>query len=333
MVGSAKRKNGILNNELYKGTIAYNRQRFVKDPSTGKRVSRVNPESEWLRQDVPELRIINEELWQRVQRRRESRGGPQIHKQRGPQRLLSGLIYCGCCGAKYNIATKDHMRCSARTNSGICDRSRNVRMSDVEWRVLVSLEQHLFSDDMFDLGVNAYRAEFERAQGDQGATRSRKEAELADVQRKMDRLLRLVEDGHADPAVAGPRLNELANRKRELVGELAQRPDGTEIILVGDSAAGCRKMVEGLRMRSLDGDADEREAVQLVRGFVRRVVVLPRDEDEPQGLEIEAGSVPIGTKADYDCNFGCGGPQPVHHAVHVLPAEPFGSDFRWAKAA
>ena len=30
---------------------------------------------------------------------------------------------------------------------------------------------------------------------------------------------------------------------------------------------------------------------------------------------------------------GCGGPQPVHHAVHVLPAEPFGSDFRWAKAA
>ena len=31
IVGSPKRKNGILNNELYKGTIAYNRQRFLKD--------------------------------------------------------------------------------------------------------------------------------------------------------------------------------------------------------------------------------------------------------------------------------------------------------------
>ena len=76
-------------------------------------------------------------------------------------------------------------------------------------------------------------------------------------------------------------------------------------------AAYCRKMVKGLRTRSLDGDADEREAVQLVRGFVRRVVVLPRDEDEPQGLEIEAGSVSNETKTDYDCNVGCGGSHPL----------------------
>ena len=48
IVGSPKQKNGILNNEPYKGTIAYNRQRFLKDPATGKRVSRPNPESEWL---------------------------------------------------------------------------------------------------------------------------------------------------------------------------------------------------------------------------------------------------------------------------------------------
>ena len=53
LVGSPKRRNGLLNNELYRGTIAYNRQRFVKDPATGKRVSRPNPETEWQRQDVP----------------------------------------------------------------------------------------------------------------------------------------------------------------------------------------------------------------------------------------------------------------------------------------
>ena len=41
--GSVKRRNGILNNELYIGRIVWNRQRFIKDPDTGKRVSRPNP--------------------------------------------------------------------------------------------------------------------------------------------------------------------------------------------------------------------------------------------------------------------------------------------------
>ena len=63
-MGSPKRRNGILNNEIYRGTIVYNRQRFLKDPSTGKRVSRENPQNEWHRQEVPELRIVDEELWE-----------------------------------------------------------------------------------------------------------------------------------------------------------------------------------------------------------------------------------------------------------------------------
>ncbi len=51
--GSRQRRNGILNNELYLGRITYNRQRFVKDPETGKRVSRLNPEHEWITTEVP----------------------------------------------------------------------------------------------------------------------------------------------------------------------------------------------------------------------------------------------------------------------------------------
>ena len=43
--GSRQRRNGILNNELYIGRITYNRQRFVKDPESGKRVSRTPPRS------------------------------------------------------------------------------------------------------------------------------------------------------------------------------------------------------------------------------------------------------------------------------------------------
>lgn len=41
----------------------------MKDPSTGRRVSRMNPESEWIIKDVPDLRIIDDDLWQAVRRK------------------------------------------------------------------------------------------------------------------------------------------------------------------------------------------------------------------------------------------------------------------------
>ncbi|SMO84297.1 Recombinase [Paracoccus laeviglucosivorans] len=60
--GNAKRGTGILNNELYIGRLVWNRQRFIKDPGTGKRQTRPNPPEEW----VIYLRIIDDDLWQRV---------------------------------------------------------------------------------------------------------------------------------------------------------------------------------------------------------------------------------------------------------------------------
>ncbi|WBO61162.1 hypothetical protein GT370_10165 [Acidocella sp. MX-AZ03] len=41
--GHATRGTGILRNELYIGRMVWNRMRYLKDPATGKRVSRMNP--------------------------------------------------------------------------------------------------------------------------------------------------------------------------------------------------------------------------------------------------------------------------------------------------
>jgi site-specific DNA recombinase len=40
--GHACRGNGVVNNELCAGVLVWNRQRFIKNPNTGKRVSRPN---------------------------------------------------------------------------------------------------------------------------------------------------------------------------------------------------------------------------------------------------------------------------------------------------
>ena len=70
--GNPDRGTGILNNELYIGKLVWNRLRYIKDPETGKRVSRPNPESEWITQDVADLRIIADDLWQAVKARQKS---------------------------------------------------------------------------------------------------------------------------------------------------------------------------------------------------------------------------------------------------------------------
>src|SRR5262249_40726515 len=67
--GHAGRGTGILNNELYVGRLVWNRQRYVKDPDTGKRLARPNPIAEWVSTEVPALRIVEEELWTRAKER------------------------------------------------------------------------------------------------------------------------------------------------------------------------------------------------------------------------------------------------------------------------
>ena len=67
--GNWQRGTGILNNELYVGRLVWNRQRFIKDPNTGRRQARPNPETKWITEEVPHLRIIDDHLWSRVKER------------------------------------------------------------------------------------------------------------------------------------------------------------------------------------------------------------------------------------------------------------------------
>lgn len=107
--GNRQRGTGILNNELYIGRLVWNRLRYVKDPETGKRVSRPNPSSAWIVQDVPELRIVDQTLWDQVKARQstlDARRTPEGNAigywdRRRPRFLLTGLMKCGACGGGF----------------------------------------------------------------------------------------------------------------------------------------------------------------------------------------------------------------------------------------
>ena len=96
--GNALRGTGILNNELYIGRLVWNRLRYVKDPATGKRISRLNEPDQWITQDVPELRIVPQDRWDQVKARqqmlkrntRPDRAGNPFRERQRPRFLIPG---------------------------------------------------------------------------------------------------------------------------------------------------------------------------------------------------------------------------------------------------
>jgi hypothetical protein len=64
--GHAARGTGILRNELYIGRLVWNRQSFVRDPRTGKRLSRPNSKDHWVIEEVPKLLIVAQDLWNKA---------------------------------------------------------------------------------------------------------------------------------------------------------------------------------------------------------------------------------------------------------------------------
>lgn len=96
---NSQRGTGLLNNELYAGRLVWNKVRMVKDPDTGRRISRPNPESEWQSTDVRELAIVSRELLDAAQKRKKALSVTHPNQQRRPRHMLSGLLKCGACGA------------------------------------------------------------------------------------------------------------------------------------------------------------------------------------------------------------------------------------------
>jgi site-specific DNA recombinase len=161
LCGSRQRRNGVLNNELYAGRIVFNRQRFVRDPVTRKRVSKPNPESQWKVQEVPELRIVDEAVWVSV----AAMGGASERaagvRRRPSKRLLSGLIRCGICDGTFTVVGAERWGCSTARATGTCSNTRTISTSQLEGRVLGALKEKLLQPELVHAFVTEYRRTLE----------------------------------------------------------------------------------------------------------------------------------------------------------------------------
>ncbi|WP_372006891.1 recombinase family protein [Tistrella mobilis] len=287
--GSRDRQNGILQNRLYVGQIVWNRQRFVKNPATGKRVSRANPESEWMVAEAPHLRILDDATFTGATALKREKGREHSSRARKPPHLLSGLVKCGVCGASYTVIGNDRLGCAGFRERGDCSNNRTVTRLHIEERVLVALQTQLADPDLIGEYVRAYHAERKRLLQ---AARSGLDAKRKRIGELSAGIERIVDHVVAGTATAGlmDRLAAMEEEKASLASELAalDTDANAPIDLHPGVAEKYRRTAADLHghLRALEHDPNRETLFADIRRLIEKVVVIPTGKRKPVDLEV-----------------------------------------------
>lgn len=289
--GNAHRGHGVLLNQIYAGRIVWNRVRMVKDPDTGKRVSRANPESEWQTADAPHLRIIDQETFDAAQARKADAGGEHARHAPRAKRLLSGLLRCGCCGGGMTITGRDRsgprVQCSAFRESGSCSNGARYYVEKIERLVVDALRIQLANPRLVAEYVDAYRTERREAEVAARRDRAKTERELADAKASISRLVDALADGLVSKDEVGDRMRELRATRDRLEADLVTAGHDTNVIELRPAAVErFRENMEALAaIVALKADPGP-EITEPFRALVESVIVSPRKAKQEYAVRI-----------------------------------------------
>lgn len=286
--GNRERGTGILNNELYIGRRVWNRLNYRKDPSTGRRVSRLNPEDEWQVVEVPHLRLLDDEQWnaardrqkrlEKVRSQREAHDPNGLSASQSLRRrkfLLSGLLRCGCCGGSLTVAGSGDAKryyCANAKEKGksVCKGMPGVLVGRAEEQVIGHLRDHLMNDAAYA----AFKASFLRKW-------NADKQSAGDVQRTIDKTISRLEKERAnllETVKRGLAVDELLKELERVSGELARKKIEreaampVEVPLPDNLPEQYRAYVDSL-VETLNDEGVVSRASDLLHDMIDRVVV------------------------------------------------------------
>lgn len=290
----------ILTNQRYLGIRIYGKTKEIRTPD-GKKERKDLPQSEWrIRERNPELQIVPDDLFWRVQEKRKLKSGQiGVQKLGGMTRteasrkyLFSGLLRCGLCGGKLNIRTTNPARygCVEYQDRDLCTNKSTISQELLEREFIYALSQKLRDESLRDGLVQMV---FEQIQS---AKNARLEVELSAEQRRKDlEISRATQARHKENLVKAVRESggmkalyeelELVARSIERIDEsLAElnRPSLPEVTLeeVSEFVNGQMSKLEQLLLgsaESLKMDFQKR---------IEKIVVTPDVDDRGQFFRI-----------------------------------------------
>ena len=284
--GDRQRQNGMLQNRLYAGVLVHNRTSKVTDPRT--RVERIkpNPESEWVSEPVPDLRIVPEDLWEAVKVRRRRIIGIPYGKQKRPRRLLSGMCQCGICGGTWTVIGLERWGCARHRNGDGCANNRTIGTEQLEGRVLAGLQERMLDPELVSVFVREYHQEYSRRSADRTKRRSRIAKRHHEAVAKVNRLVEAIANG-ADAFVEIKAVLASAREERDRLEAELREIDALPVIALHPGIAeDYRRQVRELA-RALTADEEARlQTAPIVRGLIDRVIINPNSGLRGVNIEV-----------------------------------------------
>ena len=217
----------ILLNERYRGVVLWGKTKKIRSPETGKHLYRRKPESEWRRREIPEQRVVSDELWTRAHERWElvkQLYGAHPGKRRGRAAsspyIFSGLLYCSECGGSITIVSGNCKKrsdsrygCSMHAQRGdsVCKNNLLIRRKELERQLLAGLQERVLHPDVVAYTLKRFEEELAKTVASRGQGDVELRRQTREIERSIANQLRALRDGYS-PAITA----DLANLERQL---------------------------------------------------------------------------------------------------------------------
>ena len=227
---------------------------------------------------MPELRIIDDSLWQAVKARQAATRRTMqtgIVRARRPKYLFSGLTRCAICGGGFILSSRDHLVCFNARSRGTCTNRRRIKRQEVEARVLRAMRERFFERGAFAEFCAGFTEEMNRLRREQRAGLSATNRELERVNREIQKVIEAIKAGFALPELK-TEMDALQVRKAALVAQLAAVDDPAPPALHPQMAEVFRQKTMQLAA-ALEHEGEHDAARQALRGFLDKIVIPPGD--------------------------------------------------------
>jgi hypothetical protein len=230
---------------------------------------------------VPELRIVDDGLWDAVKvRQAEVRlvmsrdaDGNALNGAHRQKYLLSGLLACGLCGGGFTIVNAHDYGCASHRSKGTCDNHGRIRRDELERRVLDGLKHRLLAPEMVEEFARSFHDEVKRLAAEQSRNRAQDEGRLEGVRRKIASMIRAIEDGLYQPSMKA-RMAQLETERAALEEQLTAAPEPPRLRLHPNLAGLYREKVAVLE-QALTDPSIKAESMEVVRSQIERITLTP----------------------------------------------------------
>lgn len=255
----------ILKNEKYIGHYVWGKNKYVRNPETQKKEKAPLPENQWLRAEMEELRIVDQDLWDKVQKRiKESDGifpkklkkaynrGDGSYVDKYPPQLLSGNLECSSCGGSIGQVTGNHggyYGC-LKHPKGACSNDTRVRREILEkFFIQILFSDYLIPGSLEKIGEKI-KLKMQEHFSHLPKNIQKYERKLRDLTKKRDRFIDLIGRGQApDSIVAEVGRLDLLIKEAELDIERAEEaaqgvPDAPSIDWITEQVKNLKNLLE-----------------------------------------------------------------------------------------